>query len=174
MAYFPLTPLDQRIWAHYKRCGVRSPGDITLFHWDKITRSTVIHRPGPTNGFPTRKKYTVFLNSEKSLPDRRIEMAHEIGHAIQHVGFQSELKEILRTKQEKQADYFSFYSLASSPLIWSTVYGDHWGFSVSHLSSIFGVTDSFMEERLWLFKKEMQTIAPDLWRLKSSKYDWGS
>lgn len=93
MPIFPFSPLEQRIWNHYKHCGVHSPRDITLYLWDQLARFNVVRCFGQTHAIPTRSNYTIFLNSVKSLPERRIEMAHEIGHAILHIGFQSQLTE---------------------------------------------------------------------------------
>ncbi|MHB1681635.1 MAG: ImmA/IrrE family metallo-endopeptidase [Bacilli bacterium] len=144
--------IEQRIDALYRCAGVRSAADVSLYLWDAELRLNVRHRPGKTDVFQVRDSYTICVDAALPLPERRVEVAHEIGHTWLHAGNQLWLSPEIRAKQEHQAVRFSYYSLVPSYLLKQSLHGlpDCQGAAIAELAELFGVPEYFMAHRLEL------------------------
>lgn len=156
---YRLHPIEVVVESLYDECGVKTPGDITLYLWDRVVHVMVVHRPGNTNTARMRDTHVIFLDGDKPLPIRRVEMAHEIGHVLLHCGDQEEMPPYFTAKQEREADLFSHYALAPTYLLEDSIVsaGVERDELVPCLSELYCVPAPFMHERLEIYVK--QTIS---------------
>lgn len=139
-----------RIESYYRSCGVTCPTDISLHLWDSVVRLQVIYRPGPTTANTVAGIRRVFVDGSKPLPLRRVEIAHEIGHAVLHTGRQSQLPDLLRGKQERGGDCFGMDSLIPGYLLRDSLHDapEGRGQCEQYIAEIYGVPLPFAARRL--------------------------
>lgn len=155
--FFP-SPLEKRILKLYTRHGIRTPGDITLYVFDYVLPVHVVYRAGSALAIDTDYEHTVFVDGHLSLPERRVRVAHEIGHLLLHSGVQIWTPPVWRGKQEWQAARFAMYALAPSPMLLKEIRGVKYecrGAMVADLAELFGITESFMDERLHVLGQQI-------------------
>ena len=155
--------LDRRITEFYRHRGVCTHGDISLHRFDDLLEITVMHRPGPTYTAHRNGTWYVWLDSSQPLHERRVRMAHEIGHALLHAGSQLFADEGTRLKEEEQARRFALYALVPTcfllPLLRQFNRIDQ--SALEEISSEFGVPEWFMYARLERLKAD-QIVASNL------------
>ncbi len=153
---FNMSSLEKRIHDLYREKGFIQPCDITLHAFNEWVNIETIYRHGDTNNFELHNAYKIFIDPGKSLPERRIEMAHEIAHIVLHSGNQIQMALLARSKQEWQANRFAMYALVPSLMLIREIgTNDVDQTFTSELAFIFGVTCQFMIERLKLLKEDM-------------------
>jgi Zn-dependent peptidase ImmA (M78 family) len=162
--YHLLSTLDRRISDFYHKCGIYKYGEITLHAFDHLLSIRVVRRTGTTYTTQNKDKWIVWLDNTLSLPERRVRMAHEIGHMLRHSGTQFFGDEIRRLKQEEQARRFALYALVPTcfllPLLHEET--DQRALRVE-LAELFGVPDWFMHERLErLYEDEVVDVMNDV------------
>ncbi|MCY0893072.1 MAG: ImmA/IrrE family metallo-endopeptidase [Acidibacillus sp.] len=149
------SPLEKRIHTLYERHGITRPCDISLRVFDHVLPVRVIYRPGSTVSMISNGECLAFVDGHLPLPERRVVIAHEIGHLLLHAGIQTWLPCDARSKQEWQANRFAAYALAPSWMIAGVAQGHEClGSLTASLSDTFGVTQVFMEERIALYRNE--------------------
>lgn len=147
--------LEDRIDDFYRQHGVSKPIDVSLHLWDLVLKINVIYRPGQTLSATIRGKHYAYIDGRKPLPDRRTELAHEIGHLLLHAGRQPWLLDAWRLKQEWQASQFAMYALVPRFLLVPRIpcYDEHTPHLIADLAEIFCVPFELMSTRLVLMQK---------------------
>ena len=149
--------LEQQIESLYRRQGICAPGDVTLHAFDSEANIRVIHRQGRTY-FSEEPDglWIIWLQSGLSLPERRMCIAHEIGHILMHAGNQIWMPQDQRGKQESQAWHFAFYALAPSYMIIPALrdVSDCPQTATCELAELFCVPEVFMVDRLKLLEHD--------------------
>ena len=143
--------LERRINQFYFSKKVFRPTDISLYVWDDIVPIRIIHRNGngSTQAYTIKNLRYVFLDRTKPLPTRRVEIAHEIGHAILHCGNQLQVDITWRLKQEWQAQQFAFAALTPAHMVYPMIHvGDRCDRLSFELAETFCVPVEFMASRL--------------------------
>ncbi len=154
-----LNGLEKRIQELYSVENIQKPSDITLTVFDDWLKVQTVNRIGATNTVELRDTYHVFLDRTKGLAERRIEMAHELGHMLLHSGNQIWIDGDMRLKQEWQANRFAMYALVPSHMLICSI-GDKIcdAACVADLAFEYGVTHRFMENRLKLLKEDFALV----------------
>lgn len=158
MVEFHPSSLEARILKLYARHGIRIPGDITLRIFDHVLPVQVVYRSGSALAIDTDYEHAVFVDGNQSLPERRVQIAHEIGHLLLHSGIQLWMSPVWHDKQEWQANRFAMYALAPSPMVLQELRGAEYscrGAMVADLAERFGITESFMNERLNVLEQQI-------------------
>lgn len=149
--------MDRKIADFYRECGIKIHGDITLHSFDDLVNVHVIHRPGMTYALSRNEIWFVWLDSSLPLPERRVRMAHELGHALQHAGSQLFGAESIRLREEEQARRFALYALVPTcflvPLLPQEC--DNSESVCVELAEEFGVPAWFMKERLKRYSEDV-------------------
>ncbi|MHB1682814.1 MAG: ImmA/IrrE family metallo-endopeptidase [Bacilli bacterium] len=145
-------PFDRRIEALYQQRGFRTPADIALpvFGLEVEGSIRIIERSGRTYVSQEDEKWIIWLDTELSPQERRHCVAHETGHILLHVGNQMWMAKDLILRQEEEAIRFSHYALVPTYLLAPELRHrtDIRRKDIEELAEIFGVTESFMLERL--------------------------
>jgi|GEM_PF-6606236 len=155
-------PFDRRIEALYQQCGFRAPADIALSVFGSEVEGgiRIIERPGRTYVTETECGWVIWLDTELSPPERHYCVAHETGHILLHVGNQMWMAKNLILRQEEEAIRFSHYALVPTYLLAPELRHrtDIRREDIAELAEIFGVTESFMSERLrvWALDQGVQ------------------
>jgi len=162
-----------RIESYYRSCGVTCPTDISLHLWDRVVRLQVIYRPGPTTANTVAGVRRVFVDGSKPLPLRRVEIAHEIGHALLHTGRQSQLPDLLRGKQERGSDCFGMDSLVPGYLLRDSLRDapEGRGQCEQYIAELYCVPLPFAARRLDLLRGEVAPPTPYT-RESAAGYDY--
>ncbi len=151
----PSSSLESRICTLYERHGITRPCDISLRVFDHVMPVRVIYRPGSAVSMINNGECLAFVDGRLPLPERRVVIAHEIGHLLLHAGIQTWLPCNARSKQEWQANRFAGYALAPSWMIAGVAQGHEClGSLTTSLADTFGVTQAFMESRLTLYRED--------------------
>lgn len=149
-------PLEERILRLYAKHGIFSPYQISLHVYDSILPIHVVYRYGPPLTVDAENNPHVFVDGHLSLPERRVVIAHEIGHILLHAGIQTWMAPEDRSKQEWQANRFAAYALAPTPMMQQALHEEEcYGALVGGLAEVFGVTGQFMVDRLALLEQDM-------------------
>ena len=145
---------------YYLSWGVSSPTDISLYLWDNAVNVSVVYRPGRTTSIPFRRATRVFCDGHKPILLRRVEIAHEIGHALLHTGEQEGMEHIYRGKQEHDADTFSMEALMPEYLVRKSLqeapYGR--GQAEQYIAELYGVPLPFAARRLDVLLRKTREI----------------
>lgn len=83
--YHP-APLEAAVTEFYRKHRVMSPQDIDLEMFAADTNIIVRERTGKTLALRLKRHYVIFLDRRLPWPQRHIELAHELGHVLMHVG----------------------------------------------------------------------------------------
>lgn len=157
--------LEDCIDHFYRQHGVSQPIDVSLHLWDLVLKINVIYRPGQTLSTTIRGQHYAYIDGGKPLPDRRAELAHEIGHLLLHAGRQPWLMNAWRMKQEWQASQFALFALVPRFLLVPRLpcYDEHTPHLIADLAEIFCVPFELMSDRMALLQKRKthSTIAAE-------------
>ena len=164
---------EKRLWEFYQSVGVKTPSDITLYHFDHLIDCQVYHRVGRTSFVRIDSTYHIFLDESQPLYERRVELAHEFGHIFLHTGYQNSVS-IIAQRQEHEADLAALHMLIPTPLLWQAMIYDEWPYTIAELSQTFGVPEWFMAKRLNLFRHHITKKYPYYYDMLCEKYNWGS
>ena len=156
LTLFKMSSLEKRIHEFYREKGFIHPCEITLHAFNDWVNVETIYRRGETNNVELHHKFKIFIDPGKSLPERRIEMAHEIAHIVLHSGNQVHMSYLMRSKQEWQANRFAMYALIPSLMLIEEIGTNEVDRAFTEeLAFIFGVTCKFISERLKMLKEDM-------------------
>lgn len=145
--------MNHLVQHYYHEWDVSSPRDISLYLWDRALEITVTHRPGRTLAIYVGNVAHIFCDGCKPLPLRRVEIAHEIGHALLHSGQQTDMRTLLRGSQEHSADAFSMEALIPGYLLSESLSKapDGRGQTEQYIAELYGVPLPFAARRLDVF-----------------------
>lgn len=147
---------DARICHFYHMNDVKSHGDITLHLFDNVFPIRVFKREGPSYMRQVGGQWYVFQDTREDLYERRVTMAHEIGHMFLHAGNQMFGASMSHLNEEAQANRFAMYALVPTcfllPLLPESCDGHE--NLCAELAEAFGVPEWFMRERCQRFQKD--------------------
>ncbi|WP_067931256.1 ImmA/IrrE family metallo-endopeptidase [Alicyclobacillus kakegawensis] len=158
--YVP-TRLEERLLRFYKEHGIYTPQDIDLGLFLSNACIRVYYLPKPSAYFRFRgDKYTIVVDKRLPRRQQRVELAHELGHVLLHVGHQAFMPADERERQEYQADMFAMYALAPTFMIADCIEpADSRKRLVADLAAKFDVPETFMDARLDLLEEHLNALA---------------
>ncbi|WP_181363151.1 ImmA/IrrE family metallo-endopeptidase [Sulfoacidibacillus thermotolerans] len=152
-----MSEFEKTIWNFYLQKGIKNPAEISLYVFDDQANFEVIKRKGASYAVEIGDVYYIFLDSSIPLPNRREQLAHEIGHVLLHAGNQLWTSPLIKEKQEAQAKKFAHYALIPSWFLIEklqdapeTIQG-----KAATLADFFCVSEPFVIERLFLLEKDI-------------------
>lgn len=154
-------PLESIVVDFYKRNHIRNPQDIDMDMFAYDGGIWVHYSSVPSTHYEMDDAmYSVIIDNRLPWEQQRVELAHELGHCILHVGNQSYISEQMRGLQEAQADRFAMYALVPTFMIANCiVLASSRQQLVSQLAYTFDVPMPFMDARLSLLEQRMRDIA---------------
>ncbi|WP_051663453.1 ImmA/IrrE family metallo-endopeptidase [Alicyclobacillus macrosporangiidus] len=163
LEHYRPTPLESFVVDFYHKHGIRSPQDIDLEMFAKEAGVPVRFLPRPSKAYELAGgKYLIIINSENEWPEQRVELAHELGHVLLHVGVQWFMPDDFRALQEWQANRFAMYALAPTFMIANCLVNARTREQlVSQLAYQFDVTPKFMAKRLAVLERRLRSLVLD-------------
>ena len=134
--------------------------DLELFADD--ANMTIHYQPLSSVTYQFHTFHSIIIDSRLPHRQQRVELAHELGHVLLHVGRQDFMNDDFRTKQEWQAERFGMYSLAPTTIIKENlIVTSSRSRLIVHLSDVFEVPEPFMETRLNLLEERLRFLASE-------------
>lgn len=154
-------PLESVVVEFYKRNHIKNPPDIDIEMFAYEGGIWVQYSAVPSTHYDMDDAmYSVIIDSRLPCEQQRVELAHELGRCILHVGNQSYISERLHALQEAQADRFAMYALVPTFMIANCiVLASDRQQLVSQLAYTFDVPEPFMDARLQLLEQRLRDIA---------------
>lgn len=161
LAHYRPTPMESFIVDFYRGNHVKSPQDIDLELFAYEAGIWIHYSSMPSTHYEMdNSMYSIVIDDRGPWQQQRVELAHEIGHCILHVGNQSYISQQMRVVQEAQADRFAFYALTPTFMIANClVHAFNRDQLVSQLAYDFDVPEPFMDVRLALLEERMRTLS---------------
>jgi Zn-dependent peptidase ImmA (M78 family) len=155
------TPMESFIVDYYKRNHIKSPQDIDLDMFAYEAGIWIHYSATPSTHYEMDDTmYSVIIDDRAPWQQQRVELAHELGHCILHVGNQSHISQQMRLLQEAQADRFAFYALTPTFMIANClVHAFNRDQLVSQLAYSFDVPEPFMDVRLQLLEQRLNDLS---------------
>lgn len=159
-----LHDMDRRISRLYHNHNIWTPGDITLHIFNDFVPIQVIHRPGPTYTKLHKGTWIVWTDGDDPLAERRVNMAHELGHILLHAGNQLFDSAVSHVGEEEQANRFAMYALAPTCMLlpYMSELMDSPQKHCAELAEMFCVPYQFMHKRL-------ERLRNDAWFVSEGK-----
>lgn len=162
LEHYRPTPLESFVVDFYRKRGIRSPQDIDLEMLAYEAGIWIHYADAPTTHYEIDdgKAYSIVVDNGQPWEQQRVELAHELGHCLLHVGRQDLMPIDFRVRQEWQADRFAAYALAPTFMIancWVDTSSRER--MVSQLAYQFDVPEPFMDARLRLLEERLHTLA---------------
>ncbi len=146
---YQVPQLESRIVQFYQSKKVFTPSELSLRLFNSELNILVTHSAGPARSAKIYDTYEIWIDPDYPLEERRVEIAHEIGHFLLHSGQQLWMPDDWRLKQECQANRFSMYALMPYDLIFGAL--EHAPDSeyalISYMSDLFRVPTWFVKNR---------------------------
>jgi Zn-dependent peptidase ImmA (M78 family) len=160
LTHYRPTPMEQAIVDFYRKHGIRSPQDIDLEMFAEEAGVPVRFLPRPSKAYELAGgKYLIIIDDRNEWPQQRVELAHELGHVLLHVGVQWFMPDDFRALQEWQANRFAMYALAPTFMIANCLVNARTHEQlVWQLAYQFDVTLEFMEKRLTMLEQRLQSL----------------
>ena len=159
LEFYRPAPLEAAIEAFYRKHRILSPQDIDLEMFAADTDIIVRQRTGKTLALRLKRHYVIFLDRRLPWPHRRVELAHELGHVLMHVGRQELLTDDFRALQEWRADRFAMYALVPTFMFANCLTNANSREQlVSQLAYTFDVPEVFMDVPLRLLEQSMNDL----------------
>jgi len=155
------THLEKAITQFYQLHRIYSPRDIdlTLFAQDANVHIVFSPRDSKTYEF-TNHRYEVIIDNRNPPSQQKIELAHELGHILLHVGRQDFMVDDFRAMQEWQANRFAIFALAPTFMMMNVIEpSNNRHQMILQLTEHFDVPISFMDERLNILEQRLYDFA---------------
>jgi Zn-dependent peptidase ImmA (M78 family) len=161
LEHYRPTRLESFVVNFYRKQQINSPQDIDLELFVYDAAIWVHYLPQPSTNYRFRgNMYTIVVDNRLPRRQQRVELAHELGHVLLHVGRQEFMPNDERARQEWQADQFAMYALAPTFMIANCIEPTNSRQRlVTDLAGKFDVPETFMDARLELLEERLNTIA---------------
>ena len=154
------TPLESAIDAFYRKKHIYSPVDLDLEVFAQDANIQILYKPLSSVTYQFHTFNTIIIDSRLPSRQQKVELAHELGHVLLHSGRQEFMNDDFRAMQEWQADRFGMYSLAPTWMIKDNlIQTTSRSRLIAHLSDVFDVPETFMEERLHMLEERLRSLA---------------
>ncbi|GMA48974.1 hypothetical protein GCM10025857_03310 [Alicyclobacillus contaminans] len=112
------TRLEERVVNVYRKHRPYSPQDIDLDLFIYDAGIWVHYLPEPSTNYQFRDEmYSIIVDNRLPRRQQGIELTHELGHILLHVGHQTFMPDDEGDRQKWQADRFATYALAPTFMI---------------------------------------------------------
>ena len=156
------TPLESAIDQFYQRKKIFHPSDIDLAFFAEDADIRILYQPLSSITYQLTTFDAIIIDRRLPFRQQKVELAHELGHVLMHVGRQDFMEDDFRAMQEWQADRFALYALVPAFMIKNYIIPTNSRLRlITHLSDIFEVPETLMEERLRLLEERLRSLVAE-------------
>ncbi|MBP1917221.1 Zn-dependent peptidase ImmA (M78 family) [Lederbergia galactosidilyticus] len=160
---FIMTDLEVDIMNLFLDMDIHKPQDIDIWKVAKELDIWIHYYEDESKVTKFNGSYYILLNNELSPQEEYQDFAHELGHAIRHVGNQHKLRHAFRKLQEHQANNFMYQFCVPTFMLQEYEIANYYNVEdgIPIIAKDFNVTKEFARKRLIQFRNKIQQAKLD-------------